>query len=84
MYSWRIKRRIYRRYGELMELERAALAPVVSPEDRAALLGRLNEIEKSVIARKIPGAYADQSYVLREHIAFVRERLSPGAGEKRS
>jgi len=27
LYGWRIRRRIYRRYGELMALERAALAP---------------------------------------------------------
>jgi len=78
LYGWRIKRRIYRRYGELMALERAALAPVVSPEDRAALLVRLNEIENSVITAKMPGSFADQTYILREHIEFVRKRLSAG------
>ena len=59
-----------------MALERAALAPVVSPEERATLLLRLDEIEKSVITGKIPAAFADQTYVLREHIAFARARLS--------
>jgi len=77
LYSWRIKRRIHRRYGELMALERAALAPVLSPEERAALLVRLDEIEKGVITGKIPASFADQTYVLREHIEFVRKRLSP-------
>jgi TRAP transporter TAXI family solute receptor len=76
LYGWRIRRRIYGRYGELMALERAALAPVLSPEDRAALLIRLGEIEKSVIAGKTPGAFANQAYVLREHISFVRQKLS--------
>ena len=76
LYSWRIKRRIHRRYGELMALERAALAPVLSPEERAALLVRLDDIEKSVITGKIPASFADQTYVLREHIAFARARLS--------
>lgn len=75
LYGWRIRRRLYRRYGELMALERATLEPT-SPENRAALLARLNEIEKRVIGGKIPGSFADETYVLRQHIHFVRERLS--------
>jgi len=81
LYGWRIRRRIYRRYGELMALERAALAPAVSPEDRTELLVQLNEIEKSIIVGKIPGAFADQVYILRQHVRFVRQRLS---GDKES
>jgi len=75
LYGWRIRARIYRRYGELMALERSALGPL-SPQDRAALLVRLDEIEKSTITGKIPGSFADETYVLRQHIKFVRERLS--------
>ena len=75
LYGWRIRARIYRRYGELMALERAALGPL-SPEDRAALLGRLNEIEKSAITGKIPGSFAEEAYLLRRRIKFVRKRLS--------
>lgn len=82
LYSWRIRRRIHRRYGELMAIERAALAPVVSPEERAALLLRLDEIERSVIAGKIPASFANQTYVLREHIEFARARLS-GADKRK-
>lgn len=75
LYGWRIRTRIYRRYGELMALERTALAPL-SPEDRAALLARLNEIEKSAITGKIPGSFAEESYLFRRRIKFVRKRLS--------
>lgn len=75
LYGWRIRARIYRRYGELMALERAALGPL-SSEDRAALLGRLNEIEKSAITGKIPGSFAEEAYLLRRRIKFVRKRLS--------
>jgi len=82
LYNWRIRRRIFRRYGELMALERAALAPVITPEERAALLVRLNEIEKGVITSKIPASFADQTYILREHIAFARARLSGAYKEK--
>jgi hypothetical protein len=78
LYGWRTKSRIYRRYGELMALERAAMAQPTS-EQRTELLKRLDDIEKSVIVLKMPGSFADQVYVLREHINFVREQLSKGA-----
>jgi TRAP-type uncharacterized transport system substrate-binding protein len=74
LYRLRVDRRIHRRYGELMALERETLGSL-SPEQRATLIDRLAEFEKSVIARKMPGSHADQIYVLREHINFVRERL---------
>ncbi|MBI4290910.1 MAG: ABC transporter substrate-binding protein [Betaproteobacteria bacterium] len=78
LYRWRISSRIYRRYGVLMALERAALAQPTA-EEREQLLKRLDEIEKSVIASKLPGSFADQVYVLRHHINFVRAQIS-GSG----
>jgi TRAP-type uncharacterized transport system substrate-binding protein len=78
LYGWRIKTRIYRRYGELMALERAALSQP-TPEQRTELLKHLDDIEKTMIAIKMPGAFADQVYVLREHINFVREQLAKNA-----
>ena len=58
-----------------MALEREAQGEL-SEERRAALLDRLDEIEKSVISRKMPGSHAEQLYILREHIGFVRENLT--------
>ena len=80
LYGWRINSRIYKRYGELMALERASLEPT-TPEQRLALLDRLAEVENGVISVKMPGAYANQIYVLRQHIHFVRQRLSKQAGD---
>jgi len=40
------------------------------------LLMHLDNIEKKMIAIKMPGAFADQAYVLREHINFVRKQLA--------
>jgi TRAP-type uncharacterized transport system substrate-binding protein len=74
LYRWRIDSRIHHRYGELMELERQTLG-TLSDERRAELLERLETIEKSVISRKMPGSHAEQVYVLREHIDFVRKKL---------
>ncbi|MFM0318109.1 TAXI family TRAP transporter solute-binding subunit [Paraburkholderia nemoris] len=75
LYTWRVKSRIYRWYGALIAIERSALSEH-SAEERATLIERLDAIEESVNGLKMPLAYADQFYVLREHIGFVRERLT--------
>jgi TRAP-type uncharacterized transport system substrate-binding protein len=77
LYRWRLASSIHRRYGELMALERETLGEL-SAERRAALVARLNQIERAAIARKLPGSQAEQLYVLREHIKFVRENLARG------
>ena len=47
-------------------------------EHREALIARVDGIETAVNRLKMPLAYADQFYVLREHIGFVRDRLTHG------
>jgi hypothetical protein len=78
LYRWRLNARIYRRYGELMALERVAFGQT-TPEQRSDLLERLDGIEKRVITLKLPGSFADQIYVLRQHIHFVRNQILHGA-----
>ena len=75
LYRWRIDSRIHHRYGELMELERQTLEPL-SEQRRSQILERLAAIEKQVISRKMPGSHAEQVYILREHIDFVRKKLT--------
>ena len=75
LYRWRIDSRIHHRYGELMQLERETVG-TLSDERRKELLDRLAAIEKSVITRKMPGSHAEQVYILREHIDFVRKKLT--------
>jgi len=77
LYGWRIRRRLYKHYGELMALERAVDGPM-TPEQRAAIVERLDRIDKSVVETKMPDMFADQAYILRRHIRFVRDSLSPG------
>lgn len=81
LYRWRVGGRIYKRYGELMALEREAFAKT-TPEQRAEILKRLDEIEERVIASRLPGSFADQLYVLREHIGFVRDRINRDAARE--
>jgi TRAP-type uncharacterized transport system substrate-binding protein len=75
VYGWRANRRIHRRYAELMALERETLVALPQAR-RVQLLARLDEIERKVITRHTPGSLAEQVYLLREHIEFVRQNLA--------
>lgn len=74
LYRWRIRSRIYRWYGALMAIEREMLASPTA-EGRYGLRLRLQAIEQAVGQMKMPPAYADQLYVLRDHVAMVGRRL---------
>jgi hypothetical protein len=74
LYRWRMKLRIYRWYRALLTLERDLIGRLAR-EERAELIGRLDHIEKEVNKMKMPASFADQFYVLRGHIDFVRDRL---------
>ena len=78
-YSWRVKSRIYRVYGKLIALERSMLSRP-EPKEREEMLKQLDDIETEVNNMKMPLAFADQFYVLRDHIGFVRGRYTEGGG----
>jgi hypothetical protein len=81
LYKWRINQRIYRRYGELMALERLAFSETTR-EQRADLLARLDDIERRIVTGKVPASAAEQLYVLRQHVQFVRNRLLQESGAR--
>jgi hypothetical protein len=78
LYRWRVRSRIYRYYGSLIAIERAALKNP-SEDERKALFVELDDIEASLNGLRMPLAYADAFYVLREHVGFVRSRLGGAA-----
>ena len=73
-YRWRVRSRIYRRYGELKEVE-LELEHNATPEKLKALLLRLEEIDRAVNRVPMPLAYADQLYMFRQNINLVRQRV---------
>ncbi len=75
VYRWRVRRRIYRWYGELMFIENEARSTLTAGE-RRDYAERLAVIERTVDELEPPLAYADQLYSLRQHIEFVREKLA--------
>jgi TRAP-type uncharacterized transport system substrate-binding protein len=74
VYRWRVRGRLYRVYAAMLELERDVRSNAGG--DLAGLLARLDAIERRAEALKLPLAFADQFYVLREHIGLVRRRLA--------
>jgi TRAP transporter TAXI family solute receptor len=83
LYGWRIRRRIYRWYGELkfLEIQVTALPDAAA---RLALLQQLDQIETKVTHAVLPLAFSEHAYVLKEHIELVRRKMrvvaSPAPG----
>ena len=74
VYRWRAQLRINRWYRKLLVLERdVALSPAGRHEE---FFQRLNEIEAVVQDLKVPASFANLFYSLREHIDYVRARLT--------
>jgi hypothetical protein len=74
VYTWRVRRRIYRWYGELKYLEHD-LEQNREPQRITEYLKRLDQIEQRVSKLKVPLAYSGQFYMLRQHIGFVRDMI---------
>lgn len=78
IYNWRMRARVYRWYGELKFLEAEIDRAGQDGHSLAAIdtfLGRLDRIEERAARRKLPLAFSNELYTLREHIALVRRRL---------
>ena len=82
LYTWRVRDRLYRRYGELIAIERAAF-DARSPEERARLVEQLDEFEAGLVRLKLPAWLANELYILRSHIDFVRTHLARRPGDGR-
>ena len=71
LYTWRIRSRIYRWYGELKFLE-LELRGRFDGARIAEYRRRLDKIEEVANTRPIPLAFTNQVYTLRQHIDMVR------------
>jgi TRAP-type uncharacterized transport system substrate-binding protein len=73
-YNWRLRVRIYQRYGELKHLE-TQIVPGLAPEAREELLRQIDYIDARVDQMKMPKNFAEYIYSLKGHMQFVRDRL---------
>ncbi|WP_224368583.1 TAXI family TRAP transporter solute-binding subunit [Hyalangium versicolor] len=74
VFLWRVRRRIFRWYALLKELE-IQLEEHPGQEMLQDMLKRLEEAEHEVNHIPVPLSYAENLYFFREHIDVVRRRL---------
>jgi TRAP transporter TAXI family solute receptor len=74
LYNWRIKSRIYRRYGELKFIE-AEIEADPTRLTRTEWLARVDTIERDTNRLPMPLTFADMVYTLRSHIDLVRATI---------
>ena len=74
LYSWRIRRRIFRYYGELKMIELEARQKPDS-KSREQWLEEIDRIERAAHRIPTPLAFANQVYTLRQHVHMVRDAL---------
>ena len=72
IYTWRMRARVYRWYGELEQAEERLAG---GQRDLAWVHGELDRIETEVQRIKVPLSFTDQLYHLRQHIDLVRRQL---------
>jgi TRAP transporter TAXI family solute receptor len=75
--QWRVRRRIYKWYENVRDVEAAARADN-SEAGRARVLATLDLLQAEVGALDVPLGYTDQLYQLRLHIQFVRQLIENG------
>jgi len=75
LYSWRNRRKFYRWYGELKNLE----SEVVERPDSERMVeyrGRLDQIEAAINKIRVPLTLFGEVYKLKEHVDSVRGKLA--------
>jgi TRAP-type uncharacterized transport system substrate-binding protein len=70
LYRWRMRRNIYRWYGELRLTETAVRR---GEGDPAAQRASLDSIDQRLDRMRVPVAYASEFYLLRSHVQWVRD-----------
>jgi hypothetical protein len=77
VYEWRIRRRIYRWYAGLKQIElELDTHAQLSEEVLTGMVSRLDELEESFrSAISAPLPYSESVYAFRNNIAFVRQRI---------
>ena len=80
LYGWSMRRRIHRLYGELKFIEaELETSPPVKP---TAVLEQLDSLEKRANRMRVPVAFTQMLYMLKQHISLVRERVASAPAER--
>jgi len=75
IYDWIMRSRIFRLYGEMRLLENKMDASETRYEP-TDIIARLDQLQVQANRLRVPSQYASMVYMLRSHLALVRERLT--------
>ncbi|MBO9649971.1 MAG: ABC transporter substrate-binding protein [Variovorax sp.] len=75
LYQFRVRRRVFRWYARLRDVEHKL---DTRKGEREALLKELDELDRVVNKVAVPLSYADELYALRNNIYAVRKRVMAG------
>lgn len=67
LYRWQMQRRIYRLYRELLFIERT-LQQTTDPGERARLIARIEDLNRRVLALRMPRSFGEMSFNLQMHV----------------
>jgi len=77
LYRWRIRSRIFTWYRDLLETDRRIVEGRV--EDRQEELRKLDRLADELAEIEVPLSYSDELYHLKQHVEYVKRRLSAKA-----
>jgi hypothetical protein len=72
LYQFRVRRRVFRWYARLREVENKLEA---GTGEREALIEELDNLDRVVNKVAVPLSYAEELYALRNNIYAVRKRV---------
>ena len=72
LYQFRIRRRVFRWYRQLRDIEEQV---AVGAAKASGLLDDLEKLDHKIAHIAVPLSYAEEVYNMRQHIAMVRRRL---------
>jgi hypothetical protein len=79
LYSWRVRSKIFRWYGQVHEIEVRARGGPPDAVTARRESERLDEIERWVNNLEIPLSFYHEVHLLRAHIEMVRRHLVTGS-----
>lgn len=79
-YRWQIRRRIFKWYKQLKDLDTKAYE-LTDKDEARKMLHQLEEMDKMVLETSVPLSYTDYIYSLRLHIRMIQRRMEKMVGE---
>lgn len=80
LLRWREENRLFKKYGILLDMEKRlthhAGRTRMSPDEIAQATTQLDSIENDISQAKFSLAFSDRVYTLRQHVDYVRAKLS--------